>query len=117
MISDNQALIGVGILFLLILLLAIYFKYIREAILDSKTEPINIRSKVISKRSESVLMSGVNNIKYRVYTYYLSFRTEDNETIIFKVSSEEYMSVEKGDIGILNYQRKRFIRFEPTNTF
>lgn len=70
------------------------------------------RDEVRGGRSSSRNSNHYYSIPYRVYFYFITFKTPKHKKLKLKVDSETFRAVKEGDIGILTLQGKKFIGFE-----
>lgn len=70
------------------------------------------RDEVRGGRSSTRNSNHYYNIPYRVYFYFITFKTPKHKKLKLKVDSEAFRAVKEGDIGILTLQGKKYIGFE-----
>ena len=103
------ALFIVGMLILTIFIIAIMFVVdqvkLRHRKMDSSI--IDIHAKVLSKRMDNCYIK-----KKRKTVYYVTYETDDGDTIELLVDKWTYLFIEKEDVGILTFQGAKFISFQ-----
>ena len=91
----------------------IYFSIrgIHEWYQNNQSPIVTIHALVISKRmNTSVHIHDMHH--HRSTIYYITFEIQSGERLEFHVNGKEYGIIIEGDVGVLSYQRTRFLGFE-----
>lgn len=99
--------IGLAVLWIGFLIFIIVGGKIRNRKKDS-SKILDVRAKLVDKGNTCV---GLNQSESYA-SFNMVFQVDNGDELSFKVGEEEYDEIEIGDIGILQFQGKRFLGFK-----
>ncbi|WP_243279125.1 DUF2500 domain-containing protein [Romboutsia sp. 1001713B170131_170501_G6] len=85
---------------------------------NNKQPILDVKSKVVSKRSEVIRhtghvdSNGVHHNGGSSTNYYITFEFESTDRMEFSVSGKEFGMIIEGDVGILKFQGSRYLEFK-----
>lgn len=85
---------------------------------NNKQPILDVKCKVVSKRSEVIRHAGstdANGIYHSGSSstnYYITFEVESKDRMEFSVSGKEFGMIVKDDIGVLKFQGSRYLDFK-----
>ena len=85
---------------------------------NNKQPILDVKSKVVSKRSEFIRhaghidSNGTHHNEGSSTNYYITFEFESKDRMEFSVSGKEFSMIVEGDIGVLKFQGSRYLEFK-----
>ncbi|WP_243278771.1 MULTISPECIES: DUF2500 domain-containing protein [Romboutsia] len=85
---------------------------------NNKQPILDVKSKVVSKRSEVIRhaghvdSNGVHHNGGSSTNYYITFEFESTDRMEFSVSGKEFGMIVEGDVGTLKFQGSRYLEFK-----
>lgn len=104
---------NIEILFGVIVIIGLFLIYVFKSFLDARFSTWVSRSQVVSKRSQDKRIYDDEGAIIGISTnYYITFEDVDTRRMN-ELQADKYMyeSVEKGDVGELNFRGSRLINF------
>lgn len=87
-------------------------KGIKQWLYNNEQPILDVKCRIVSKRSEVIGHGGANATHGSTYTdYYITFEVESNDRIELRVSGRDYGMIAEGDVGILKFKGTRYLEF------
>ncbi|WP_243279126.1 DUF2500 domain-containing protein [Romboutsia sp. 1001713B170131_170501_G6] len=85
---------------------------------NNKQPILDVKSKVVSKRSDVIRhaghvdSNGTHHNGGSSTNYYITFEFESKDRMEFSASGKEFGMIAEGDIGVLKFQGSRYLEFK-----